>query len=428
MKQITYEKLGETLFTHVAESGLTIKVVQKPGFTRKMAYFVTDFGSVHTDFEWEGRTYHAPAGIAHFLEHKMFELLGRDVSAEFAALGANVNAFTSYDMTAYYFSCSDHFAESLKLLLEFVSTPYFPQESVEREMGIIDQEIGMNEDAPETCIFENLMQLLYREHPIRVPILGTRESLRRITPELLTACHRAFYTPANMILCVIGDVRPEEVVSLAEQMLGKKKKPVGKKLRPWKEEMTAEKPHCRETMEVAMPMFQVAFKAEPVIKGKTAMEAEIIGDLAAEALFGESSALYLELYEKGLIDASFGGGFEAVDGSAMFTCAGDSEQGEAVVQAILNRAQSLVANGISEEDFLRMKRSSMGRRIRDLDSFDSTCFRLCAYHFEGFEYFEFPAVYAQVTAEQVLEFLSRVVTKERCSLSIIHPKEEIQDE
>ncbi len=424
MKQCVYEKLGETMFTHVAENGLTIKVVQKPGFTRKLAYFVTDFGSVHTDFEWEGATYHAPAGIAHFLEHKMFELLGRDVSAEFAALGANVNAFTSYDMTAYYFSCSDHFDESLKLLLEFVSTPYFPHESVEREMGIIDQEIGMNEDAPETCIFENLMQLLYKEHPIRVPILGTRESLRRITPELLTACHRAFYTPANMILCVIGDVDPEEVVSLAEQMLGKERKPAGKKLRPWNEEMKAEKPCCKEIMEVAMPMFQTAFKCEPVVKGRTAMEAEIIGDLAAEALFGESSALYLELYEKGLIDASFGGGFEAVDGSAMFTCGGDSEQGEAVVEAILNQAQSLVANGIPEDDFLRMKRSSMGRRIRDLDSFDSTCFRLCAYHFEGFEYFEFPEVYATVTAQQVLDFIARVVTKERCSLSIIHPKEE----
>ena len=428
MKQHTYEKLGETLFTHVAENGLTIKVIRKPGFTRKMAYFVTDFGSVHTDFEWEETIYHAPAGIAHFLEHKMFELLGRDVSAEFAALGANVNAFTTYDMTAYYFSCSDHFTESLKLLLEFVSTPYFPYESVEREMGIIDQEIGMNEDAPETCVFENLMQILYKEHPIRVPILGTRESLRRITPELLTACHRAFYTPANMILCVIGDVEPEEIVSLAEQMLGKERKPVGKKLRPWNEEMKVEKPLRKEIMEVAMPMFQTAFKCEPVVKGRTAMEAEIIGDLAAEALFGESSALYLELYEKGLIDASFGGGFEAVDGSAMFTCAGDSEQGEAVVAAILNQAKRLVANGIPEEDFLRMKRSSIGRRMRELDSFDNTRFRLCAYHFEGFEYFEFPEVYATVTADQVLDFIARVVTEARCSLSIIHPKEEIQYE
>ena len=177
-----YPKLDETMHTVVLQNGLAVKVVPRPGFTRKMAYFVTDFGSIHTDFELDGKVYHAPAGIAHFLEHKMFELPGRDIMAEFAALGANVNAFTSYDMTAYYFSCSENFMESLALLLEFVSTPYFPEESVQREMGIIDQEIGMNEDTPDSQVFDKLMLCLYQNHPIRVPILGSRESLRQITP------------------------------------------------------------------------------------------------------------------------------------------------------------------------------------------------------------------------------------------------------
>ena len=154
------------------------------------------------------------------------------------------------------------------------------------------------------------------------------------------------------------------------------------------------------------------------------MKAEVIGDLAAEALFGESSPLYLELYEKGLIDASFGGGFETVDGCAMLTCGGDSEDGQAVCSAILSRGAELAQEGISEADFLRMKRSAMGRRIRDLDSFDSTCFRICAYHFSDFEYFDFPAAYAEVTQEQVQEYLKQVVTKERCALSVIEPKEE----
>ncbi len=419
-----YDKLDEKVYSAVLQNGLTVKIVPRPGFQRKMAYFVTDFGAIHTDFELDGKEHHVPAGIAHFLEHKMFELPGRDVSAEFAALGANVNAFTSYDMTAYYFTCSENFPESLELLLEFVSTPYFTEESVQKEMGIIDQEIGMNEDNPDTRVFEDLMQCLYREHPIRVPILGSRESLRKITPELLHLCHRAFYTPANMILCIVGDVDAEEVTALAEKVLGTEKKAAGKKLQSWQEEMRTEKSECACTMEVAMPTFQMAFKAEAAPLGEASVRGEIIGDLAAEALFGESSALYLQMYEDGVIDSSFGGGFESSDGCAMLTCGGDSYDAKAIREAVLQRAAELADEGIFHEDFLRMKRSALGRRIRDLDSFDSTCFRICAYHFDGFPYFDFPEVYAKVRQEEVLEFLRRVVTQERCTLSVIYPKEE----
>ena len=156
MSKQYYEKLDETLFRTVLPNGLRVMVVPKPEFGRKSAYFVTDFGSIHRKFTLDGVQYETPAGVAHFLEHKMFDLPGRDVRAEFAAMGASVNAFTSYDLTAYYFSCTEHFEEALRLLLEFVSTPYFTQQSVEKEQGIIGQEIDMNEDSPETRIFENL--------------------------------------------------------------------------------------------------------------------------------------------------------------------------------------------------------------------------------------------------------------------------------
>ena len=422
MNRTYYEALDEKLYSCRLSNGLTVKIVPRPGFTRKLAYFVTDFGSIHTDFTLEGEHITAPAGIAHFLEHKMFELEGRDVSAEFAALGANVNAFTSYDMTAYFFSCTENFEQSLRLLLEFVSTPYFTEESVQRELGIIDQEIGMNEDAPDTRIFENLMEKMYRKHPIRVPILGTRESLRQITPQLLTACHRAFYTPANMILCVVGDVAPETVKEIALQVLGREEKPCGTKLRHWQEQMACDQETAELSMEVAMPQFQLGFKCESTLSGEDAIRQEVIGDLAAEALFGESSKLYLELYEKGLIDSSFGGGFETVDGCALLTCGGDSDDSTAVKQAILERATEIVREGIEETAFLRMKRSALGRRIRDLDSFDSTCFRISAYHFSDFDYFRFPAVYESITAEEAVRFLERVVTKERCAMSVINPR------
>ena len=171
-----------------------------------------------------------------------------------------------------------------------------------------------------------------------------------------------------------------------------------------------------------MPTFQMAFKSEPAQLGEASIREEIIGDLAAEALFGESSALYLRLYEEGIIDSSFGGGYESVDGVAMLNCGGDSDHIAEILPAILAQAESLTASGIPEEDFLRMKRSAMGRRIRDLDSFDSTCFRVCAYHFDGFDYFNFPAVYASVQKEEVLDFIHRVVRRERCALSVIEPK------
>ena len=170
-----------------------------------------------------------------------------------------------------------------------------------------------------------------------------------------------------------------------------------------------------------MPMFQLGFKCEPTGMGVDAIRQEVIGDLAAEVLFGESSGLYLQLYEEGIIDSSFGGGFETVDGCALLTCSGDSEAPNVVRSRILEQVQILLEQGIDEADFMRMKRSAMGRRIRDLDSFDSTAFRICAYHLSDFDYFEFPAVYAQVEIKEILEFLQRVVRQERCALSVIEP-------
>ena len=423
MKKQEYPSLSETVFRQTLPNGLPVAVVSRPGFTKKLAYFVTDFGAIHTEFTLNGKAYTVPAGIAHYLEHKMFDMPDRDVMEEFAALGASVNAFTSYDMTAYYFSCTDHFEESLRLLLEFVSTPYFTEESVQKEQGIIGQEIGMNEDNPDTRVFENLMLATYRKHPIRVPILGSRESIAQITPALLTACHNAFYRPGNMILCVVGDVDPEKVCQIAREILPEADAAQVTRTETWQEEMTCKDTIKEETMEVAMPMFQLGFKCEAPTLGEGAVHMELVGDLAAEALFGESSPLYLRLYEQGLIDTSFGGGFETINGMASLMVSGDSEDPKAVRDAILEQAKVLAQKGVSQEDFLRMKRSALGRRLRDLDSFDSTAFRICACHFTKFDYLDFPRVYREVQAEEIKDFLRRVVTPERCSLSIINPKE-----
>ena len=424
MEKFVYPNLSETVFRQTLPNGLPIVVVPRPGFTRKLAYFVTDYGAVHTEFTLDGQPYTAPAGVAHYLEHKMFDMPGRDVSAEFAALGAVPNAFTSYDMTAYYFSCTQNFEESLRLLLEFVSTPYFTEESVQKEQGIIGQEIGMNEDNPDTRVFENLMTAMYRAHPIRVPILGWRDTIAQITPQVLTACHNAFYRPGNMLLCVVGDVDPNQVAQLAREVLPETDSRQVSRTQQWPEDMTCPQALTEQTMEVAMPMFQLGFKCEAPEFGDAAVRCEAVGDLAAEALFGESSALYLRLYEQGLIDSSFGGGFETVDGMAMLTASGDSDDPKGVRDAILAEAQRLIREGIEPNAFLRMKRSALGRRIRDLDSFDSVAFRICAYHFSQFDYFRFPEIYRDVEASELLQFLQQTVTEDRCSLSVIYPKED----
>ena len=421
MKQYFYPALDETLYRDTLPNGLQLAVVPRKGFAKKIAYFVTGFGSIHTSFTLDGEVYTVPGGIAHYLEHKMFDLPGgRDVAGEFAALGASVNAFTSYDMTAYYFACTQNFDACLRLLLEFVSTPYFTQESVERERGIIQQEIDMNLDSPDSVIFDRLMEITYANHPVRVPILGTGESIREITPEILNTCHRAFYHPGNMLLCVIGDVDPEAVTAAAREVLPDTPRPEAKACSHWPEEPVpvAHKTEC--AMEVAMPTFSLAFKCEPAPPGDAAIRQEMIADLAAEALFGESSALYLRLYEEGLIDSSFGG-FETLEDCAMLCASGDSEAPEQVRDAIIREAARLTEAGIGEADFLRMKRSALGRRIRGLDSLDGTAFRVCAYHFSGFDYFRFPEIYRGITAADILDFIARTVTPEKCAISIIYP-------
>ena len=423
MENRIYPQVNEAVYWDRLPNGLTLAVVPRKGFSKKLAYFAVDYGAVHTRMGEK----EMPAGVAHYLEHKLFDMPGRDITAEFAALGASPNAFTSFDMTAYYFSCTEHFNACLDLLLEFVTTPYFTLESVEKEQGIIGQEIGMNEDNPDTRVFENLMLAMYENHPIRVPILGTRETISHITPEILQECHSAFYAPGNALLCVIGDVDAEEVRRIAMARLPQMPTQKPDRQTRWQEEMTCKRHTVTDQMEVAMPLFQLGFKCEPPEMGVPAVRQEFIGDLAAEVLFGETSELYLKLYEEGVVDSSFGGGFETIEGMALLTCFGDSESPETVREGILQAAKRMLDTGISEEDFLRMKRSALGRRIRDIDSFDGTCFRICAYHFSGYDYFDFPAVYREITAQDVLDFIKQAVTADRCALSIITPIQEVEE-
>ena len=422
MKKTYYPRLDETVCRKVLPNGLNILVVPKPGFTRKIAYFVTNYGSVHTAFTLDGKAYTTPAGVAHYLEHKMFDMPDRDVTAEFAALGASPNAFTSYGLTAYYFSCTENFAPALRLLLEFVSTPYFTEESVEKERGIIAQEILMYADSADSVVMEEMNRGLYHHHPIRVSIAGTVESIQAITAQTLYDCHKAFYHPANMTLCVVGDVDAEEVAAIAGEVLPREKSPVAVPDFGLPEPQTALTAVSRREMDVAMTTFQLAFKCPPPAKGKDHAHQELVAEIAAEMLFGQSSQLYQWLYEDGLIDSSFGGGEEFTAGTAMLTCGGDSRDPEEVRNCIINEAKFLAENGLDQAAFDRIKRSFLGIRFKDLTSFDGTCFRLVAYSMEDHDYFDFPSIFQEVTIEEVRQFIADNVRPEKCALSIVDPR------
>lgn len=416
-----YDRIGETVYEQRLSNGLLMRVVPKPGATKAHAFLAVDYGSMDIGFSLGGRCYQTPVGVAHYLEHKMFDMPDKNVMQLFSKYGGNPNAFTSYDITAYYVECTDCFEENLKLLLEYVFTPYFTEESVEKERGIIAQEIRMYEDNPDSRVFENLFSSMYESHPIRHSIAGTVESINEITAQTLYDCYGAFYTPGNMMLCVVGDVDPERVFALAEAM-----SPTDRAERPVRdhgaeEKMSPKRKEVSQRMEVAMPMFVLGFKTEPASHGPASMKQEIIGELASEILVGESSSLYTNLYEKGVIDAGFSCGYEGLKGASLLTASGDSDDITVVRDSILAEAQRIGREGFDEALFTRLKRSSLGRRMRDLDSFDSICYRMCAYEFEGVDYFSFPACFHEVTPQHVLEFLCRTVTEERCALSVVSP-------
>ena len=415
--------IQERIYETRLSNGLTIQVVPKPGFEKKSAYLITDFGSIDMDFETEAGVFHTPAGVAHYLEHKMFDLPDRDVMAEFAALGANTNAFTDYTMTAYLFNCTEHFEECLRLLLEFVFTPYFTEESVEKERGIIAQEIRMYDDTPDSRVYEALAAAIHRSHPARIPIAGSVESIGNITRQTLLDCYHAFYTPANMVLCVVGDVDPAAVERIAGEMTPNRPQSLPRRLYRPVEELGCQTHLVELSMDVSMPMFQVGFQCRSAGRGPASYRQETVGDLAAEVLFGESSELYLRLYDEGLIDASLGGGYEDNKGAAMLTCGGDSEDPQRVVEEILKQAKAIAARGIDEAEVKRLIRSFMGRRVRGLDSFDGYCYRLGSYYLDGTDYLDFQTLYPTITGEEICQFIRENITEDRCCLSVVYPRD-----
>jgi len=426
VKETAYTRIGEkTLWTKL-DNGLAVCVVPKPGFAKKYAFFATRYGGMDMRFERGGEWLDTPAGIAHYLEHKMFDTEAGNALQELAKNGAEPNAFTSNAITAYYFDSTEHFYENLKILLSFVSIPYFTEESVAKEQGIIGQEIDMIEDNPEWQVYKRLMECLYRTSPARVSVAGSVESISHITAKTLYDCHKAFYTPSNMCLCVVGDVDEEQVLSIAREILPKEGGPVIPRDYGEGEEL---KPNCRETvcrMEVSMPTFLLGFKCPPGSGGMEQMRQNLIGDLACDLMMGESSPLYARLYEKGLINGSFGSCYEMLPGASYVYAGGDSNDSAAVRQAILDEAQRLVTEGFDTDYYQRVCRANFGSTLKSLNSFENIAVSMAEGYFRNYDPYRFPEVFAAITPEDITAFIKENMVESRAALSVINPKEDSQ--
>ena len=423
MNYLDFPRVGERMYREVLENGLHVFVFPKPEFQKSYAFFATNYGGMDLRFCLDGTWHDTPAGVAHYLEHKMFDTQEGNALQKLTANGASPNAFTSNAITGYYFECTEQFEENLKTLLSFVSVPYFTQESVDKEQGIIGQEIRMVEDDPDNQVFYGLMECLFDHHPIRVPIAGTQESISHITADTLYACHKAFYTPSNMVLTVAGNVEPEEVVRIAEELLPQE--PGGEIQRDYGGEETGRAASAEKelTMEVSTPIFQLGFKADPAPAGEEHLREQLMGELACEALLGNSSPLYAKLYSEGLINKNFGYGFELYPGCALMAAGGESRDPKAVRDAVLAEGERLAREGIDESLFRRLKKGVYGAKVRGLNSFENVCIELAQAHFAGVEYLTFPEVFDGISKADVEDCIRRWVTGERCGLAVIRPGE-----
>ena len=423
MEKKLYERIGEEVFHTTLPNGLPVYIVPKKDFLRKYALFATRYGGMDMRFEKDGQWLDTPAGIAHYLEHKMFDTEDGNALQELAKNGAEPNAFTSNAITCYYFDATDKFYESLEILLSFVSIPYFTDESVQKEQGIIGQEIGMIEDNPEWQVYKQLMQALYHTSPARTPVAGSVESISHITAQTLYDCHKAFYTPANMCLVVVGDVDADRVLETARRILPRTSGPDIPRDHGPAEELTAAQAEVSCTMEVAMPTFLMGFKCAPQGDGPEQMRATAIGELACDLMMGESSPLYARLYSQGLINGSFGASYDILPGASYVYAGGDSKDPHAVAQAILAEARRLTAEGLDEAYYRRIVNANFGAALRALNSFESIAVSMVEGCFRRYDPYRFPEVYDGITQQDVLDFIRDSFAESRMALSIVYPKE-----
>ena len=424
MQKTEYKNIGETLYACTLPNGLRVRVLPKPGFNSFYAVFATNYGGAHRAFTLDGQHIDTPAGVAHFLEHKMFDLPGGDNALNIlTANGADPNAFTSSGMTAYYFECTENFEQNLRMLLHFVSTPYFTPETVQKEQGIIAQEIRMGEDNPGVVLYYDLLRMLYKSHPIRDRVAGTVESIAEITDKTLYDCHRAFYSGANMVLCIAGDVDPERMSAIAFEELPSAHTTAPTADMPDDGELPFEQ-YKRTEMPVSAPQFFIGAKLRSETDGEAALRQRLVAMLAMRLLCGYSSPFYARLYAEGLLNRDFDYEVDFTAGTATIIIGGESAEPERVRDELTAEVGRIVREGFAADAFERARRASLGARLRGLEDFDNVCLSIAEGVFDGYDALSSAAVLETVTKDECESFVREKLAAERLALAVIAPGKE----
>lgn len=418
-KIVRSERLGEEYIRVEHPSGLTMLLYPMKGFSTAYAMFSTKYGSIDTCFKTERDQdfVTVPEGIAHYLEHKMFESEDGDAFERYARTGASANAFTSFDKTSYLFACSDRFKESIEILLDFVTTPYFTKETVEKEQGIIAQEIGMYDDDPGWRVMFNLLQNLYHNNSVKTDIAGSVESIAKIDAELLHRCYRTFYNLHNMVLTVGGNFDPQDVLDAADKIL-KKAEPFTAERKTTEEPMSVAKKRSVEYLPVSTPMFYIGFKS-PVGEERQNFLNMVMDEMLIDLVTGETTEFYRELYNEGYINGGLFG--EAMAGRD-FLCSmisGESKDPDEVYRRVCEAFEQMKKTGIEKAAFERVKKSTYGRYMGLFAKPDSVASAMSNCYLAGLDLYELVDLVADCTIEKLEQRLKEDFCAENSSLSIV---------
>lgn len=422
-KLIENDILHESYIEAVHSSGLRIYILEKPEYSSSQAIFGTRYGSIDTKFRLADSDVFTsiPEGTAHFLEHKLFESEDGNAFERYAATGAYANAYTSFDRTCYLFSCTSKFEENFAILLDFVRHPYFTAETVEKEQGIIGQEIRMYDDEPNWRVCFNLLLALYSRHPVRIDIAGTTESIAEITADMLFECHRTFYNMSNMFICVAGNVSADEVLAQIDREINDAEpKEVIRGLHDEPREIC--KPYIEQRLAVAKPLFNLGFKEACDAPEKTLRE-RIVTAVLLEIIAGKSSALYERLMNEGLINDGFSTEYFNGFGYAAEIFDGESSDPERVAAEIKAEISRLRRDGIDENDFIRAKNSLYGQMVMQYNVIDSIASAMVSAAMTGDGMFDEMDVFASLTLDDVTDCLNNQLREEYSALSVILPAE-----
>ncbi len=415
---------GDTCRIIRHRSGLEIRVTELPDFRTASAQLVTKFGAQHIRYRTKDKPdiEKLPSGIAHYLEHKLFENTDCNASELFAKLGAHDNAYTDYDRTVYYFQTAGAFPDALRVLLDFVIHPFFSAESVERERGIILQELQEALDDPADVLEMQLMNGLYHAHPVRNHVLGTAQSIRQITPELLYQCHRSFYQLGNMALCCAGHVSEAEILRIADELLpDHAEQPVQTELLLPEEPETVCARHVQCSMDVGRTQFMIGFKSPPA-DGPERLRESLLCLLVIELLAGDSSPLYLRLLDRGLLHDTFA--TDCLTGTGWFavTAEGESDDPEAVCAALCDEIARMKAEGIDEKRFDDCKKAAYGDAVLGMNSPEAAADAMTDAFVLGIDTpFARTALLAALTPADAQDCLMRRFDPNNLTVSVIAP-------